>query len=243
MDKIRRFVNLHIPYTNCTLRCHYCYVTVHQKFDAKPIDFPYSPAIVRQGLSKKRLGGVCIINICASGETLLAPIVVEYIHELLKEGHYVAVVSNCTISKAIDTIVSFEPELCSHLFVKASYHYLELKKRDILGAFFSNVKKLRDAGCSFTVEITPNDELIPEADDAVKLCIDELGAMPHFTVARNENDDTLPILTNLSKEEYISTWGKYNSDLFNFKLNFFGTKIEKSRYARDLCIFSGSDKT
>jgi len=57
MDKIKRYVNLYIPVTTCTLRCHYCYITHHRLFGGPLPELKYSAEQVRKALSKARLGG------------------------------------------------------------------------------------------------------------------------------------------------------------------------------------------
>lgn len=233
MDKLKRFINVHVSLSNCTLRCHYCYVTIHQTFGHPIPKMEYSPEFVRKALSIERLGGCCHLNFCADGETLLLPHLVDYVEQLLEEGHYVTIVSNCTLSKHIDELILLKPELRKHLFVKASYHFLELKRIGLLDTFFDNVYRLHDAGISLVVEITPNDELIPFADEAVELCRQKMGAAPHFTVARDEHYDHLPILTSMTREEYRRFWGKYDSIMFDYKESIFGRAIKKFCYAGD----------
>ena len=105
----------------------------------------------------------------------------------------------------------------------------------MLDKFFSNIKKVRDADCSFTVEVTPSDELIPHTDELIELCIAKVGAKPHITIARDERDpNKLPILTNMTTEEYYKYWGtKFESDLFNFKTTIYEKKINEFCYAGD----------
>jgi len=231
MDKLKRFINVHISLSNCTLRCHYCYVTIHQTFGHPIPQMNYSPEYVRQALSKKRLGGCCHLNFCANGETMLLPGLNDYIEQLLIEGHYISIVSNCTLSKNIDELIALKPELRKQLFIKASYHYLELKKKNLLDTFFDNLQRLHNAGISLVVEITPSDELIPFADDAVELCRKKMGAAPHFTIARDEHYSHLPILTSMNRDEYRRIWGKYDSIMFDYKESIFGRKIKKFCYA------------
>jgi pyruvate-formate lyase-activating enzyme len=131
----------------------------------------YSPEDVKKALSKKRLGGICLINICAGGETLLCKEVVDYTRVLLEEGHYVMIVTNATITDKMKKIAAFPSELLNRLFFKMSYHYVELKKRDLLSVFFENIRMLRDAGASFTLEVTPYDDLVPYIDELCEVAI------------------------------------------------------------------------
>lgn len=232
MDKIKRFVDIYVPVTTCTLRCHYCYITHQKLFQNKLPEFKYTPEQVRQALSKERLGGICLINLCGGGETLLPPDIIKYIKVLLEEGHYVMVVTNATVSKRFDEIAEFPPELLKRLFFKFSYHYLELKNRKLLGRFFDNIKKVRRVGCSFTVEATPSDELLPYIDEMQQTAIDNVGAVCHITVARDERDPHgLPILTNMSRKDYKLVWSGFNSSFFNYKLSVFGVKRKEFCYA------------
>ena len=178
------------------------------------------------------------MNFCADGETLLFPRLADYIEQLTEEGHYISIVSNCTLSNHIDELIAFKPELRKHLFVKASYHYLELKRINLLETFFDNVRKLHDAGISLVVEITPHDELIPFADEAVELCKLRMGAAPHFTVARDNHYSHLPVLTSLTRDKYRKIWGKYDSVMFDYKESIFGRPIKKFCYAGEwfLCL-------
>lgn len=238
MDSIKRFIDCHVPVTGCTLRCDYCYITQHRLFDAKLPKFNYSPEHVRKALSRERLGGTCLINLCGGGETLLPPEVLAYVKALLEEGHYVMIVTNATVDKRFDEIATFSQELTKRLFFKFSYHYLELKKRGLLERFFNNIKKVRDAGCSFTLEATPSDEWIPYIDEMKQAALDNVGAVCHITVARDErNPEKLPILTSLPREEYQKTWANFESELFNYKLSIFEKKRKEFCYAGDWSFY------
>ncbi len=238
MDKIKRFIDCYIPVTTCTLRCHYCYITCHRLFEGRLPKFRYSPEQVRKALSKERLGGTCLINMCAGGETLLAQEVVDYARVLLEEGHYVMIVTNATVSKRFDEIAQFPSELTKRLFFKFSYHYLELKEKNLLDVFFSNIKKVRDVGCSFTLELTPSDEAIPYIEDIKKVAVENLGAIPHVTIARDEHNPAyLPILTKLSHQDYEKIWGTFNSVMFNYKVSIFEKKRTEFCYAGDWSFY------
>lgn len=85
---------------------------------------------------------------------------------------------------------------------------MELKKRGLIELFFLNIEKVRNAGCSFTLEVTPSDELIPYIDEVKKTSLENVGALCHLTVARNDRISSMPILTKLSREDYKKR-GKY----------------------------------
>lgn len=238
MDKIKRYIDCYVDVSTCTLRCPYCYITKHRLFEGPLPKFKYTPEYVRRALSKERLGGTCLINFCAGGETLLAKEVVEYVRELLLEGHYCMIVTNGTIDQRFDELATFPRELTKHLFFKFSYHYLEFKKKNLFDKFFNNIKKVWEAGCSFTLELTPSDDAIPYIDDIKARAQKELGAWNHVTIARDETtDDALPILTDLSREEYVKTWKVFNSKIFDYKLEIFEQKRKEFCYAGDWSFF------
>lgn len=234
-DKLKRFIDLYVPVTTCTLHCHYCYIYHTGLFKNKLPEFQYSPEVVKKAMTKERLGGTCLINICGGGETLLPPQMTDYIRALLENGHYVMVVTNGTVSKRFDEIAQFPSELLSRLFFKFSYHYLELKKKKLFELFFGNIRKMRDVGCSFTLELTPNDESIPFIDEIKETAKREVGAVCQITIARNEiaPEKNNPILTKLSYEEYMETWGVFDSDMFEYKKTIFGQKRTEFCYAGD----------
>jgi organic radical activating enzyme len=232
-NKIKRFIDCYVPVTTCNLRCHYCYISHHRKFDDKLPVFKYSPERMGQALSKERLGGTCCINLCGGGETLLPPEMTDIIRCILEQGHYVMVVTNGTVSKRFDEIVSLSPELLSRLFFKFSFQYLELKRTKMIDKFFDNVQKVKDAGCSISVELTPNDELIPELDELKELCLSRVGALCHVSVARDERKKHLPILTQHSREKYKEIWSSFGSKMFEYKISVFNKKRKEFCYAGD----------
>ena len=74
---------------------------------------------------------------------------------------------------------------------------------------------MRSVGCSISVELTPDDYYIPYIDEIKKICMEKVGAVCHVTVARKETDPELPILTELSREDYIKTWSTFDSDMIS----------------------------
>ena len=142
------------------------------------------------------------------------------------------IVTNATVTSAFTKIAQWPHSLTGHLFFKFSYHYMQLKERNLLDVFFNNVCLMRDVGCSFTLEATPSDEMIPYSDEMIQKAIEYVGAMNHITVARDErNPNELPILTELSPEEYTMTWNKFHSELFTYKMSIFGQKRNEFCYA------------
>lgn len=236
-DKIKKFIDCIVPVTTCNLRCHYCYITLCHEFDKKLPKFEYNAEHIGKSLSKERLGGVCCINFCGGGETLLPSEMTGIIEEVLKQGHYVMVVTNGTVTKRFEEIVQFDKELLKRLFFKFSFQYLELKRTNQLNKFFDNIRMIDEAGCSFSLEITPNDEIIPCIEEIKNIAIENVGAIPHVSVARDTTQKRLPILTKMNREEYRNVWGQFKSKMFEFKLAMFNKKRREFCYAGSWSYF------
>ena len=235
--RMKRFLDCYIPTETCNLRCHYCYITQQRKFENKVVSFTHGPQVIRKALSIKRLGGPCLINVCAGGETLLGREVIDVVKELLAEGHYLMIVTNGTLTDRFDEIALFPPDLLKRLFFKFSFHYLELLRVNQMNDYFANIIKMQKAGCSFTVEITPSDELIPHIEDIKKISMEKLGALPHVTIARDDKTKSIDVLSSYSFEEYKKIWGVFNSDLFAFKSTIFYNKRREFCYAGDWSLY------
>ena len=231
METIKKFIDCYIPTETCNFQCHYCYIALQQKFNNKMVHFSHSKEEIRSALSKERLGGTCLLNFCAGGETLLSDEVLPIVHELLLEGHYLMIVTNGSITKRFQEITAWDEELKKRLFIKFSFHYLELKRLDFLEKYFSNVELMKKSGVSFTVELTPSDELIPYIDEIKKICMNNLGSLCHVTVARDDRTNGIELLSKHSFEEYKSIWGTFNSKLFEFKTEIFYKKRKEFCYA------------
>ena len=170
--KIKRLINCFIPVSVCNFGCRYCYIPQIEgrKKYTMPI-WTLNPEDIRKALSKKRLGGPCFMNICGDGETLIPKETPTIIGQLLEEGHVLEVVTNGTLSERFDEIVNLDHSLLDRLEFKFSYHYEQLKDKDLLNVFWKNVEKIRNNGCSFTIELTPHDELIPMIDEIKNDCM------------------------------------------------------------------------
>ncbi len=228
---MKRFIDCIIPFRTCNLRCKYCYITHTKSWGQKLPEFHYNADHIGQALSVKRLGGISLINICGEGETLLPPEIIDIVYNILKNGHYVMIVTNGTVSKRFNQLTEFPVEYLNRLLFKFSFHYLELKRKTWLNIFFENIRKVRKVGCSISLELTPCDEAIPHIDEIISLSVNELEAKCHITVARDEKRASLPILTKYSRTEYENIWNTFDSDLFKFKMQVFNRKIHEYCYA------------
>lgn len=222
---MKRLVVVAVRSSICNFRCRYCYL--NQKpiwFQNKQIEYNYSPEHVRKCLSKKRLGGECLFNFCSDGETLLAKNITEYVKAILLEGHYVEFVTNLSVTSVLNEMLDWDSNLLERLEFKCSFHYLQLKERNLLNVFADNVHNIWKKGASACIEITPDDELIPYIDEVKAFSLREFGALPHLTIARNDKRKH-DFLTSLSIDEYKKTWGVFDSDFWNFKMEIVNKKM------------------
>lgn len=229
--KMKYFIECHFPTRACNFRCDYCYVTQNKWWAAEKPDLSMMLLKVSDAFSRERLGGVCMVNICATGETLLYEESINVIRSILENGHYVMVVTNGTLTKRFEEICKISENLRKHLFFKISFHYLELKKKNLLETYLKNINLIRESGISFTVELTPDDEYIPYIEEIKSWCLLNLGALCHITVCRDERLKEYPLLSSLPMDEFINTWKEFDSQLFNFKANIFGVKRCEYCYA------------
>lgn len=232
--KFKRFLDCYIPITTCNFRCHYCYIALQGAFKNAPTELKHDAKAIRRAISQERMGGPCMINLCAGGETLLSEQVIDIIYELLEEGHYLMVVTNGSLTKRFEKIANFPQNLLDRLFFKFSFHYLELKRKNLMDTFFYNINIMDKAGCSFTIEMTPNDELIPLIPEIKETCIKKLGLLCHVTIARVDRDPSIPHLSKMNFDEYCEVWGNaFKSEMFDFKKSIFYIKRKEFCYAGD----------
>ena len=231
-ERVKKLIFFAVPMSICNFRCHYCYLAQRPiSYQGVQPPFKYSPEQVAAALSPKRLGGQAFINICADGETLIAKDLDLYVKKLVEQGHYAEIVTNCTITPALQKYLSWDKDLVEHLEFKCSFHWLELKKHKLLDTFVKNVHRIWEAGASATIEITPSDELIPHIEEIKEFSMKHFGALPHITIARDDRTSGIEILSKFSKEEYYKIWGRFNSEFFNYKTTIFGKRQEEFCYA------------
>ncbi len=230
-----RFINCYVPTQACNFRCSYCYIGQKKVFDNALFKPLYPIETIKKATSKERLGGSCIFNLCAGGETLLSMNLLPIIRALLQNGHNVSIVTNGTISKSFDQILEIPEEERTLLYFKFSFHLLELKRNNLMEQFFYNVHRIQNAHISFSIDITPCDELIPYISEIQSIFEQEMhGAMPHISVARDTTTNELKILSKLSKEEYQKTWSVFHSPKFDYKISEFLKPHREYCYAGNL---------
>lgn len=224
MAGIYRFINTNVPTKGCNLRCEYCYIRQWGEEEQLNICnekewYKYPVHHMIEALTVERMGGVCMFNFSAEGETLLSPFLFEIVTGLIKNGHYVAIISNCTITSEVKKYIELNKEMRDHLFFKCSLHYRELKKHGLLETYSKNINLLRANEISFSVELVSNDFIIDEIDEVKDYCMKEFGALPHVLGGREETvkGQYPKYETKLSDEEFHEIWEAFDSPLFKFQ--------------------------
>lgn len=231
MDKPKKFLECQFPVTICNLECPYCYIIQENRRKMEKAKLKYSPEHIAKALRKKRLGGVCWINICGAGETLIQDEVIDIIQLLLKEGHYLNITTNGTLDKQFDKLIEKCKNNLNHLHIAFSWHFIELKKRNLTDKFFNNIQKMRNAGASILLQINLCDDYMPYIDEIKETALEKLGAYPQVALTRDESCMPMKIYTALSDEEYYDIGKTFNSPLFDFTFKNFNVKRKEFCYA------------
>lgn len=234
MDKIKYFFECLIPITACNIKCHYCYVVQRDNRKMKMANLQFNPEQIGYALRRERLGGIAFFSLCGAGETMMQKNLPEIMLALLKEGHYINITTNGTITKTFKRIAEIIPqELLSHILFSFSMHIIELKRINGVDIFFNNIKYVRDLGCSFLVQVNLCDEYIPYLDEIKKLCIENIGAIPQLAATRKEVvlSKDVKLYTSLSADEYLRVGETFQSPLFQFTMKNFMVKRKEYCYA------------
>lgn len=228
---MKRFIDIYIPVRKCNLNCHYCYIAHEHNRDTEVTRYKYSIDIIKMGLSKERMGGACHFNLCGMGETLLPKEIIEITRVLLELGHYVMIVTNGLATNRFREFSEFPEDLKRRLGFKFSFHYLELLNRELLDKFFKNIDFVRSEGMSFSLEMTPSDELEPYIDDIKNICISRVGAYCHVTIPRDMTKEDIVLLSEHSFEDFYEIWKTFDSEMFEFKSKLWENKRNEFCYA------------
>lgn len=237
MEKMHKFIECLLPVTSCNLQCSYCYVIQENRRKMVIPKLDYSIDTMIKAMTKKRFGGTCYFSICGAGETLVPDYTLDIVYGLLKNGHYVNVTTNGTISKRFDQVVeTFPAEYRSRLHFAFSFHFLELKRLNLIDRFFENINKVKNAGCSFLVQINMCDEYMPYLEEIKEICKKKTGAYPQVAVTRKETAYPklkIELGTDGTEENYVKAGREFNSPLFEFTYKNFLVKRKEFCYAGD----------
>lgn len=190
IEKVRRALTVYVTGNNCNLQCPYCYVkNSHPNETPEPMRLNYPLDQMIRAFAPERLGGLAEINVIGSAETLLAKEVVPFVHGLLHYGHVVGVVSNATLPARIDELLSCPKEDLKNLLLKASFHYEELKRRNLLDVYFDNIKKVIASGASAFPFVVISPEYTRHLQEIGDLITSNLGIKAHCSPCNSVNGE------------------------------------------------------
>lgn len=227
MEKIVKRINATIQTVGCNLKCEYCFFSQANyvnKGTIKALRYPLQTIL--DACSKKRLGGQCAIQLMGDGETLLPDDVVALILGLLKEGHYVRVINNGTLSNRIHELIKLAESdgTIDRLSMIFSLHFLELEKRNLLNVFADNVDYVKKRGCSFEITLVACDEYIEAAERINQFCAQNLGGVTPWVQPADKYD---------TSANYVGVFSKYDRQTYfeNIKKAFpsFQTKFAQEK--------------
>ena len=219
--KMTKYIGIDIPVTRCNLRCSYCYLGQMDYLEqAAGENIVYEPQFLRHVLRKEKVGGSALVGLCGDGETLLSRNFEKTCAEILKEGHYIHIVTNGLLADKIKAIIFECGEYARNIIFKISFHYSELKKLNLLDQFANNVKMISDSEASYTIELMPHDEIIDDIPDIIDYSIKNFGALPQLTIGRQHFNGG-KLLTNMSEEEYKKVWGVFDSEMFDMRMELY----------------------
>ena len=229
MDKVKKMLLVHIPTGRCNFKCPYCFITLNKAWEGDRDELNRTEDEIRKAFDMKRFGGPCYVNLCASGETLIYPQVVGFLKAILENGHYVELVTNGSLTQRFQEISKFPKELLERLSFKFSLQYTELLRLGLMDTFFENVNLMRSSGASINVELTPVDEEEQYIDEIKKICKEKVGAWCHITIARDDRDEKIPVLSEHTLDEYYNIWSTFDSNMIDFEKSVF------QQYRNEFC--------
>ena len=179
MDKVRYSITVYVEGNKCNLNCSYCYIK-NARWDDEPekIKLDYDIEQMIKAFDTKRIGGIAEITVIGSAETLIVDSIIPFVHGLLRQGHVVTVVTNATLEKRIKELVNIEKKYLKRLIVKASLHYLELVRLNLLDVYFSNIKYVIESGASCFPFIIISNDYLPYLDEISQKCMENLEIKP-----------------------------------------------------------------
>lgn len=231
-DKYVRFIEVGVSGMACNFKCNYCYVSQLETPSNDVAKFEYSPEHIGKALRKERVGGLAYINICGHGETLISKDLPRIIYEILKQGHYVNIYTNGTLTSRFDEILAIVPKNdLIRLSFAFSFHYLELKRLDKLDTFFSNFNKMKSNGCSVVANMVLDDCYLPYAEEIKEISIKNLGAFPQISFPKKNNKKGNWTSLCEDEDKTIKIGKSFQSPYLDFTERFFNYDRKRFCYA------------
>ena len=169
-----------------------------------------------------------MFNMCAHGETMIDPTTMSFIYGILQEGHYANIVTNATITNSFKTILSWPAYFRRRILFIASFHYIELKNKGLLDAYFNNLLDAKEAGCSYFPTMVLSNDYIPYIDEIKSLFHKRLGFLPQITKVRNDFSGEYRLYSDMDEDDYWETGSQFDSPLFEMERQFYKRKITET---------------
>lgn len=239
---MKAYIGILMPEYVCNLKCEYCYITQHNEKHHYVTDITKHIPYISNAVSYKNIGGAALIGLCGTGETFLQEGFVELCISLLKQGHYLHIVTNGLVTPRIKELIETAGIYASHVFFKMSFHYSELVRLNLLETFVETIKFVETSRASYSIELMPHDELVPCIDEIKDFCISNFGALPQLTVGRDDNNN-FKLLSEMNLNEYYSVWKQFDSPLFEYKMSMFkigGCKCMAGKFGINIDLESGN---
>ena len=171
------------------------------------------------------------MSFCGAGETFLCKEMTDIVAYTLRQGNFVNVTNNGTISRAIETLTSLPDDLSSRLVFAFSFHYNELKNRNLLSTFAANVKKVIASKASFTVQLNLYDGYLPYLDEIKNFCMENFGALTQLALTRDQRHG-MKLYTAGDLAAYRKLGAEFHSPMFEFSCdNFLVSRAKNFCYA------------
>ena len=232
MNKADKFVECLVPISHCNLRCEYCYVIQDNNRDSDRPKFRRNPQEIGRALNPARWHAERLfVSFCGAGETFLCKEMTDIVICTLMQGNFVNVTNNGTISPAIEKLINLPDDLSSRLVFAFSFHYNELKKRNLLKNFAENVKKVAVSKASFTVQLNLYDGYLDCLDEIKNFSMENFGALPQIALTRAQQRG-IAIHSSADFETYKNYGAQFNSPMFKFACeNFLKSRAKNFCYA------------
>ncbi len=224
-SEMKKYIGISIPENICNLDCMYCYLQLipYRRYININRKNPHSAKFIRWRLRREVLGGSCLIGLTGAGETLFADHFEEVCLELLKEGHYLHIVTNGIPKDKIERLLDAAGDYAGNIIFKLSFHYLQLLEKKMLPIFVETVRLIEASLASYTIEVMPHDELIPYIQEILDFSLHNFGAYPHLTIGRDEKDGA-KLLTKQTYTQFYHTWKVFESVMFDMRMDLYMRK-------------------
>lgn len=145
----------------CNLNCDYCF-NPSSKFNLKPFQIDIDNLIK----TLNDTGQIFRIGF-TGGEPFLVPNFIDA-SKKISNKHYISINTNLTVNRIEEFSLEVDPNRI--LFIHASFHYEELKKRNLLDRFVANFHILKNHSFNIYAESVAHPELELSKDDIDKFC-------------------------------------------------------------------------